>query len=347
MVTFILRSLSSRRGWLSSPVPPSASGGGCAIVRVAVARGVVVFEPFPTTGGGVDGGGDEVGAAAATTSQIEAITNILPIIPTIPFPPIILPSDANQPPIVRANIAHTLLPMAMIVIASHTISSGGRGRPSGGPRGARHFVDHSLPPPTVVVDRAAWHGSDRPSVFANTTLVAVPPRPGPASLLSSSMRPQPGRIAQRGGRAGSALRAAGTTGRGNASADDGLLSAGALVATHAAIQVSRGKIFARGPLPLRTIDLAAATATGSASNAASTSVGKQGHSDEKPASRGEGTPNDSASVHVHASDIHPRIVRALPALASSDRQRGRTTASYFDILNPACLLRQGSARPIA
>ncbi len=216
------------RGWLLSlPVPP--------FVEVAMASGVVKDEPSPTTGGGVDGREDDVGAAAVTTVNPDTITTFIQIIPTTPAPPSSHPRDADGAPLVHANGAPALLPMPMIVTANCS-STGGRGHPSGGPRRARQFVDHSPPPPTVVVDRAAWRSGGRPTAYANTSLVAAPPRPGPASLLSSSKWPQPGHISQRGGRAGTALRATSKKGQGVASVVDGIPSADALVVPHAGVQ---------------------------------------------------------------------------------------------------------------
>ncbi len=192
-------------------MPPSAVLGVSPIVVVAVARDVVIVSCSLPMGEGDNGGGDEGMSAAATTYDSAAITTSVQVPLTTPHPLFPLPGDAHRSPLVRAGNAPALLPMAMIMI-SRSNSRSGRGRASGGPRGARQLVDHSLPPPAVVVVRAARHSSDRPSILTSTSLVAVPPRPGPASLLPSSLRPQPGRHTQRGGRAGQALRAAGITG---------------------------------------------------------------------------------------------------------------------------------------
>ncbi len=67
--------------------------------------------------------------------------------------------------------------------------------------------DRSPPPPTVVEGRAAMHGGGRPTAHATEGMTTVLPRPGPASLLSTSPRPQPGRVARLCGRAGHARRA--------------------------------------------------------------------------------------------------------------------------------------------
>ncbi len=170
-------------GWrfLMVPVPLPASTGSGAFV--AVAHGNVV--PWPTSGG-ESGGGDEA-AAAATTHPIDIISTTTAHASTtmsqIPSPI----SDAGGTPLVHAGANPALLPIVIPTAPSRSNSIGGRGRPSEGPRRARHFVARSLPPPTVVADRAARYGSDRPSVVASAALASVPPRPGPASLLSPSM----------------------------------------------------------------------------------------------------------------------------------------------------------------
>ncbi len=173
------------RGWPSWPVTPSASSDG-VLVEVEVEGGRVVNLLAPTSGGG-DGGGDDRKAAAATTTSTNAITTFTRLTPTIPdVPSPVLLHDTGGLPIVRAGMAPALLPVSMIMMHSRSTSVGGRGQSSGGPLGARQSVDHSPPPPTVVVVGAAWHSRDRPSVLIDTSSIAVPPRPGPASLLSPS-----------------------------------------------------------------------------------------------------------------------------------------------------------------
>ncbi len=106
----------------------------------------------------------------------------------------------------------TLLPM-MSMISTSTFS-GDRRCSSGGPLRDRRIRIYSPPLPAVAEDGVAWCGSDRPTVLFDTSSKATPPRPGPASLLSSSLRPQPGHRMTRGGRVGVRLRAAGTAGAG-------------------------------------------------------------------------------------------------------------------------------------
>ncbi len=197
------------RGWplLVLPLPPAASDG--QLHFVGVARGNVVV--WPTSDGG--SGRVDDSAAAVMTNEIETTANVLPDPSTTSPRHPSLPHDASGTPLVHAGINPALLLIPMDMIASRTNSSGGRGHTSEGPRRTRHFADHSLPPPTVVVVRAAKRGGDRPAVFADTTSATTLPRPGPASLLSSSMWPQRGHIPQQRGRAGTAPRATRKTGR--------------------------------------------------------------------------------------------------------------------------------------
>ncbi len=202
------------QGWPAWPVTLSASFGG-VLVDVEVDDGRVVMLLAPTSGVG-NGSGDDGKATAATTTPTNAIATLIRLTTTTPIVP--RPSllrDTGSLPIVHAGIAPALLPVLMIVMVdSRSVSEGGRGRSSEGPRRDRRYPVHSLPPPTVVKVRAARHGGDRPSVFVNTSLTTMPPRPGPASLLSSSMRSQLARIRQRGGRVGGSPRAAVTASAG-------------------------------------------------------------------------------------------------------------------------------------
>ncbi len=86
-------------------------------------------------------------------------------------------------------------------------SGGRRSRLSGLPLGAHRIADYSPLPPTAVESGAARRSGDRPTVIAEVLSVTASPRPGPASLLTSSGRPQQVRLRLRGGRAGSAHRA--------------------------------------------------------------------------------------------------------------------------------------------
>ncbi len=141
-----------------------------------------------------------------TKSLTTTAVLILPFPPTTSHIPVTFLTLPDTAPVVILDVTHTLLQMVMV--GSATSSSGGRGRTSEGPRGDRRYLAHSPPPSAVTVERAARHGIGRPSALVSTALTATPPRPGPASLLASSIRPQQGRIAQRGGRVGESLRAA-------------------------------------------------------------------------------------------------------------------------------------------
>ncbi len=195
-------------GWLACmmPVPPAASSGRGPSVAVARGGGVVVP---PVTSVGVDGSGDEH-SAAPTTKPFDAVTAV-PIHPSTTSPLITsLIHDTSDAPVVHDCNTPALLPMTMLT--SHTNSTRGRDHASEGLQGARQLVGHPPPPPTVVVDRAAQHGGGRPTASANAALATMLPRPGPASLLPPSLRPQQGRRRQRGGRVGGVPRAAGITG---------------------------------------------------------------------------------------------------------------------------------------
>ncbi len=222
-------------GWLSfvTPLPPSASCGRGPLVALASGSGVV---PFPTSGGG-DGGGDDH-AAAITTPLSNAITTSTEHASTT-LPLIILPRhNSDDAPLVRAGITPALLPMVIRIVSS-SISISGRDHASEGLRGDRQLVGHSPPLPAAAVDRAARHGGGRPSAFANTALATVPPRPGPASLLPSSLQPQRGRIPQQGGRVGGVPRAARKTGVEVAGIAAARPVGVALATTQAAMQVLR------------------------------------------------------------------------------------------------------------
>ncbi len=197
-------------GLLTLPLPTAASLGGGPVV-VAVVHGCVNALP-PTSGGGSGARGirvrDDTTAAASTTGSSLAITTTI-IIPSFPttsrslVTSFLLPGDAHA---VTIDGSRTLLPMVMVNSGSSSVC--GRGRTSGGPRRDRRFLAHSPPPSAATVERAARHGIGRPSAFVNAALTTMPPRPGPASLLASSMQPQQGRITQRGSRVGEPLRAA-------------------------------------------------------------------------------------------------------------------------------------------
>ncbi len=173
-------------------MPPFALLGAGPFVDVAVADGVVTLpRPFPQ-GGGESGGGDEIKSAAITTDDILTVTTVIQVPTTIPNPLLSPPGDARDAPPVRAGNTHTLLLMTMLT--SDTNSARGCDHASEELQGARQLVGHPPPPPAVVVDGAAQHGGGRPTAFANAALATLLPRPGPASLLPSPMRPQHGHI---------------------------------------------------------------------------------------------------------------------------------------------------------
>ncbi len=212
------------KGWhLTLPVPLApASVGGCPFVAMALA-GDVVAATLPTSGG-VDGEGgirDDIRAAATTTALVKAITTPMISIPapTTSLPPASSSHHHSDATAMVGDVTPALLPI-MTMLSSGSNSGGGCGRSSEGPQGDRRYPVHSLPPPTVVADRAAWHGVGRPSAFVNSALTTMPPRPGPASLLSALLRPQPGRITQHGSRVGGPLRAARKASAGQSVASD-------------------------------------------------------------------------------------------------------------------------------
>ncbi len=183
--------------------------------------GVVFARSQSTSGGGSDGGSNDAAAAATTSHEIAFTTFItIPFTTHVPFSS--RPRDADHGPLVHdSDVASTpaLLPI-IVMMSSNSASSGDRGRSSEGPRGDRRCPAHSLPPPAVVEVRVAWHGVGRPTANVNATLPTMPPRPGPASLLSALRRPQPGRVTQHGSRVGGPLRAAGTGSTGVDNVDD-------------------------------------------------------------------------------------------------------------------------------
>ncbi len=197
-------------------------------VLVAVAGGrVKLLEVVSRTmvGGVGDGGPLDEEAAAVTTMRPAAVTTSFVPSSTIPSRPYAHPTSSWAMPIdaccatTRGNDSSLLL--IVMIAANGNISIGGRGRLSGAPQGDYRLANHSRLPPTVVGSGSAGRGGDRPSVFVEVLSTATSPRPGPASLLSPSLQPQPGCRRQHGGRVGGSLRAAeiagtrqGTTGGG-------------------------------------------------------------------------------------------------------------------------------------
>ncbi len=202
---------------------------------------------------------------------------------------------------------------------SPTDSACGRGHTSGGSLGIRHSLDHSLVPPTVVITRAAWCSSGRPSAFANASLVAAPPRPDPVSLLSSSTRPQHGRVRQLGGRAGSAPRAARAAIGSNASAVDGHPSAGAHIATCAAPQADSRHGNGAGPAPLPAVAAYLKRGGGPWATASAGGLGPQGQQAKHTVSDGEGVSSTTASAAAATRAPH---LSAPPGDVADTRRHG-------------------------
>ncbi len=152
----------------------------------------------------------------------------------------------------------SLLPM-VVIAANGNISIGGRGRLSGAPQGDYRLANHSRLPPTVVGSGSAGRGGDRPSVFVEVLSTATSPRPGPASLLSPSLQPQPGCRRQQGSRVGGSLRAAEIAGTRQGTTDGGRSAVGAPSTAVVVIQERRtsgsvGRLvlrFACGPADYR------------------------------------------------------------------------------------------------
>jgi hypothetical protein len=104
----------------------------------------------------------------------------------------------------------SLLPQWAKPKSSHnsTSTASGRDRHSGEPQGTRQLGGRSPPPTTVRADGAALRHVGRPAAWAIALATVTLPRPAPAGLLSSSVRPQPGRETQRSVRVGTAPRVA-------------------------------------------------------------------------------------------------------------------------------------------
>ncbi len=209
-----------------SVCPSLASLGGSPNVA-AVWGGVFVADsPFPSTNDGDGGCGIHEGVAAATTTRaVMTVTTSAFALPTIPFPHVAhpdrgildvwlilllptMPIDYNG--IADISDGSSLLLPRATPISSHISNSivGRRVRKSGEPRRTRHFRGRSPPLPTVAADGAAWRPVGCPAASADSLARVAPPRPAPAGLLSSSLRPQPGRETQRSVRVGFASRVA-------------------------------------------------------------------------------------------------------------------------------------------
>ncbi len=150
-------------------------------------------------------------SAAVTTHEVDTVTTSIHVHTTPAHPVFPLPGTAHHGLLLYAGTAPALLPMAMIIgDASISSSCSGRNRLSRITLGLSCFAGCSLPPPTAAEDRAALLSDSRPAANALRRVVTVHPRPGPASLLTSLQRPQPGRATTLAGRVGHASRASGT-----------------------------------------------------------------------------------------------------------------------------------------
>ncbi len=229
--------------------PPGArtSSGGCPPPRrgARVSNGVVV-----TNDGGGSGSGDgHEGAAAATTLPALSIAALaLPPVMTIPLTPplpascsswVIIIDISDIGDLTMGDSNPSLLLTSTVMVVSINGSNRGRGHPSEDPRRGRRCRVHSLPAPTVAQVRAARRGGGRPSAFVNATLTTAPPRPGPASLLSSTMQSQLDCIRHQGGRVGESLRAAAIAAAGGFIAACGCRRPSACTALAVASQESR------------------------------------------------------------------------------------------------------------
>ncbi len=227
----------------------------------------------------------------------------------------------------------------------------GRGHTSGGSLGIRHSLDHSLVPPAVVAARAAWCSSGRPAAFANATLVAAPPRPDPVSLLSSSTRPQHGRFRQLGGRAGSASRAARAAVVGNASAVDGLPSAGARIAACAATQVVKRNTVGTGLPHTHAFPMHFNGGAGPWAKARHLGLGPQGQKVQQPVDDGKGASCSTASATTATRLLHPSTSSAAAIDARGKGiMRGTAVTSVHRLsmlIRRAYSHRPGAGPPIA
>ncbi len=168
---------------------------------VALAGGRVVTRGASSTKSDGDGGGGNLdeGAEATTTPASFAVTITLVTVPTTLHR---APSPSSIPLAILINNGHvktddgsnsSLLRTATDGI-SLNYSGGRRSRLSGLPLGAHRIADYSPLPPTAVESGAARRSGDRPTVIAEVLSATASPRPGPASLLPSSGRPQQVRL---------------------------------------------------------------------------------------------------------------------------------------------------------
>ncbi len=168
-----------------------------------------------STSGGGDGGGrgvlDERAVASTTKVPVSVTTVRVPFLTTsfvdhVPSPNLLAMLVDDNHAVMDDGRISSLLPTSTDV-TSHTNSRGRRSRLSGLPLRAHRIDDYSPLPPSAVESGAARRSGGRPTAISVLLTVTASPRPGPASLLPPSGRPQPGRLRHGGGRAGSALRA--------------------------------------------------------------------------------------------------------------------------------------------
>ncbi len=245
-------------GWLSSvaPLPPSASLGRSPFVGVACGSGVI---PSPTSGR-VNGGGDD-NAAAPTTAVGIAIATLIGHRSTT-HPPMILTHscshhpngvvtmtvDVPPPPCPSSKVPTMLIDNGNVgtdkdhrdgdhssllhsTAGDVSVSCSGCRRDgwSRVPLGVPSISRRSPPPPTAVEGGAAQRDDGRPAAHVANDEVTSRPRPGPASLLSSTQCPQQGHVTTGAGRAGHARRARGTGVSETLNLDAGLIQGPACV----------------------------------------------------------------------------------------------------------------------
>ncbi len=274
----------------------------------------------PTSADGRDGGSDD-DAAAVTTSHEVTNTSITTIPPTTRASPISHPRDVDHGPPAHllATIvligAPTLLPL-MVMISTNS-SRSDRGRASGGPLRDRRISVRSSPMPTVTLAKVARRGIDRPTVSFECASNATPPRPGPASLLSPSLQPQPGCSAPRGGRVGIRHRAARTAAVGDEYASvwavrrgTGTPDAIALVSQETTVTENRREAARLDATPVGALALRRAHTDAMVDNAAhdheqveqgTLAGGRSANCVSPPPSRGAGCANGPTSPQVSAT----------------------------------------------
>ncbi len=206
---------------------------------VSVAGDVVFLASMLGTSGSADGGGvqDEVAAAPTTTRAASVFIARSPTTPSIVRPFVSSSSWAmlidNRDGAIRVDSSSLL---QMVISLMDNFSMRGSGGVSGVALGVSRITAHIPHPPTAAGCRSARRSGGRPATSVKIHLTATPPRPAPASLLPSSMRPQRGRIAPGRGRVGRSLRADEKAANRRCTTDDGHISESATVFVAVAIQ---------------------------------------------------------------------------------------------------------------